>query len=304
MYTVSIVVPTYARSSLFAHFITSILCADRPRSLEFIYVIENGIKGTIEHTCNNYVQYLPIKYLYLSEASAGAARNLGINKCSSDFIIFFDDDVKLDSQTLAAFDSAIQRYGDGFFFGGAVYPNYETKPQDWLLPFLPYSVRGYKPYETETATDGLDFLGGNFAAATKTVKQLGGFDLFGPSALGDGSYGGQETRLLEQLINLDQQGIFLPDASVWHHVPSQNVDPSWALQRRYRNGLSKALTLPKPNRTIYGVPGWLLRDYIKKLSKLLLAYLTGKKKKNIFSAKFQLMYVRGMISHYLKSPNS
>lgn len=56
------------------------------------------------------------------------------------------------------------------------------------------------------------------------------------------------------------QGIFLPDARIWHYVPTDRCTAEWALDRRFR--VRYASVLVRADRPRFGaVPLWLWRQY-------------------------------------------
>jgi len=86
---ISIVIPTYNRSSYICETIESCLAQTYPRC-EIIVVDDGSADNTAELLAANYGSR--IHYLYQSHAGAAAARNYGIREASGEFIQFCDSD--------------------------------------------------------------------------------------------------------------------------------------------------------------------------------------------------------------------
>ncbi|MEZ5588769.1 MAG: glycosyltransferase, partial [Sedimenticolaceae bacterium] len=213
-----IVVPTYGRSESLSRTLSALSEQSIPAGLQYVHVVENGPKFGAEQVCDSLSDKLPVRYHYIDEPGVNGARNLGARTSRADFVLFFDDDVKPVPGALACYAEAFSRLGQHRFFGGPLVPDYEEPPADWLVEFLPNSARGFSLGEQEVVIDGPVFIGSNFAVPRATFDELGYFD--GPCPTGATGGGlGDETRLLQRLLDGGYAGVYLPQAGVLHWVP-------------------------------------------------------------------------------------
>lgn len=304
MYTIAIVIPSYKRPALLNRLLESISKAIFPKSIQSIWIVENGEKSGAEDITSKWVEELPVQYVYDSVANVSNARNVGAKKAEADFVLFFDDDLRCDSNTLIAYDLAVQKYGLKYFFGGPLDIDYEEQPADWLMKYLPWSVQGMSRGDKECKVDEPIFLGGNHLVPRNALLSLGGYDEY--CATEDGGAGGEETRLQNQLLASGFNGMYLPGAKVWHYVPKDRCSIEWALYRHYRNGLTDGIFAKevKKNTDVFFMqaPRWLWRKYIiQKIKVYLYKVIYFYDEERCFKVKFEACNLKGKIDGYLRN---
>ncbi|PCI70454.1 MAG: hypothetical protein COB26_02890 [Piscirickettsiaceae bacterium] len=302
-HTISVVIPTHKRPDLLDKLLTSIYKAYRPPSIIEIIVVENGGEYGANLICNKWQEKLPLKYTFEPEASVSNARNTGTKIAEGDVVLFFDDDIRCDEGIFISYDKAIQQHGDKYFYGGCLEIDYETKPAEWLLKFLPNSVKGMHLHNQETIIKEGLFLGANHAIPRKFFADIAEYDLFCETK--DLIAIGEETRLQEQLINEGIYGLYLPDAKVWHYVPEKRCNEEWAINRRYRYGLTQGVLHANENtsgKKLFGVPIWVIRKKLALQFKMLYAnFFNTQDKEEIIKSKLKLAEANGLIDGYKKS---
>ena len=193
-------------------------------------------------------------------ANKCAALNRALEMLGGGLVFFADDDVRFSPQVLEEYSRAAQGVTHGCFFGGPTGVDYETAPPNWLKAYLPQSAVGWP--EAGRVLDLADpsqiFLGFNWAAFADDIKQAGGFNpLRGPGSrtgvLGD------ESEMQQRLASRGAQKVFVPDALVWHYVPSERCSAQWALRRRYGGGLEMGAAYVYNGPRILGYPRWMWR---------------------------------------------
>lgn len=252
------VIPTMgSRPDLLRRTVKSIAACDRPESFEQLIVIENGGDGSTPQTLADLQNDLPLRVEVLEQGNKSAALNWMLDQVGDALIVFFDDDVRMTPNTLKAYAEAGKAHSEGHFFGGVCHIDYEQRPPDYLIPHLPLSARGFTPNSDKP--DEV-FLGCNWAAFAKHLRDVGGFDPNrGPGAK-TGALG-QETAMQLRLISHGYRSVAVHDAVVWHYVPKDRCSKQWLIHRRYRSGLQDAhdKDLGKP---ILGIPALLWRQRI------------------------------------------
>ena len=297
---ISIVIPTYNSNALIKRILESLSSTVIPKNISEIIVVENGPKLEVEDICQDFQKQLPMKYIYTEQGGLSNARNLGTKHSNNDVIIFFDNDMKFEKNTLLEYDKIIQQYGDNCFYGGPVLADYEESPPEWLRNFLPLSAKGHSLGDKIISVDKALFLGGNHAFPQKLLDEFGGYDDM--CATGEEGMIGEETRLQNKALSAGCKGIYIPEAITYHWIPKDRCSQKWTIQRKYRAGLTKAVTtkdaLPNNPCLLAGIPCYLVKDYFTSLLHYSLSILFLKSKQQIFSNKFKLAYIRGIIAGF------
>ena len=229
-----IIIPTCQRGELLERALQCLVDADRPETLKRVFVVENGKKEGAEAKVDKFRDRLPIEYRYTPTGSKCAALNLVLDELSGEFVVFYDDDVRIHPGALRAYANAAAGKTGGEFYAGKCLVDYDSPPPDWLKHYLPYSAKGWSYGEEICEITKPLALGFNWAAFSDDLKRAGNFDInIGPGRV---ISVGDETEL--QLIMFSQgvKGIYLPEGTVWHHVPADRCSPDWTLERNRRMG--------------------------------------------------------------------
>ena len=236
-----IIIPTCQRGELLERTLQCLVDADRPDTLKRVYVVENGKKEGAETKVDKFRDRLPMEYRYTPVGSKSAALNLVLDEVPGEFVVFFDDDVRIHPGSVRAYAEAAAGKTGGEFYAGKCLVDYDSPPPEWLKDYLPYSAKGWSYGEEMCELKEPLALGFNWAAFADDLKRAGNFD----SNIGPGRAisVGEETDL--QLIMFSQgvKGVYLPAGLVWHHVPAERCSPDWTLERNRRMGLVVGLRL-------------------------------------------------------------
>lgn len=223
-----IIIPSHDRDGLLERTLTSLAACALPAELRRVVVAENGAKLGAEALVARFQDRLPIQYRYTDLANKSRALNEALADLTDEFVIFYDDDVRIDPGNPAAYLRAAAGRTGGVFFGGRCSVDYVERPPDWLLPRLPASARGWSLGDQPCPLELPRALGFNWAAFAADLKAAGGFN----EARGPGRWArGQESEMQERLFAAGVKGVYLPDALVWHYVPPERCSPEWALAR-------------------------------------------------------------------------
>ena len=307
MHSIAIVIPNHKRPKLLERLLSSIFTATFPESLVGIWVVENGGKAGAEDICQRYNKRFPVHYCYAVMANLSNARNVGAQNANADFIIFFDDDLRCDQNTLVAYNSSIQQYGHSCFYGGPLGIDYEERPSEWLIKYLPWSAQGLDKGSKHVLFNEPVFLGGNHALAKDKLLQIGGYDLH--CAGSDEGAVGEEYRLQQRLINDGLKASYNPDANVWHFVPKERCSEKWAHRRFYRYGLTLGIFDSKKgtdsSTTFFGAPRWLWKQYWMLTLKSVFTKLTNvNKHEEVFKMQHEAARLKGIIDGYRSERDS
>jgi len=298
--TLSIVIPTYGNKSRLELLLNSIFKAKIPKSLIEIIVVENGQKFNAETICNrisNNVK-VPITYLYLNEANLGKARNFGTKNSSGSWILFLDDDIRIHEDCLISYEEGILEADQKIvaFMGGPLMPDYEQKPEDWLIEFLPFSAKGLHLGEKKFSINTPILLGGNIAVSRAVFDSEHRFDLLATTGPNSG-FVGEETRLQDVLLKKGFKGWYIPGGLVFHYVPKDRCSVSWLRHRNLRSGETTGyLSEDSLGPLLLGAPRWMWRKLVMNQLKYWWFTITGSDKRKRIEILVDVEYLKGVVN--------
>ncbi|PKO88942.1 MAG: hypothetical protein CVU18_05815 [Betaproteobacteria bacterium HGW-Betaproteobacteria-12] len=306
--SISIIIPTAGSRSpkMLERTLSSLADEKLPdRKIEII-VIENGNSYGCDAICRKLSKRLPILYKFLPHPNVSLARNLGISTSTGDLLIFFDDDIRFSGKCIENYSIAYEQFGENHFYGGPVKIDYESPPDNSLMPFLPLSAKGldFGDEIVEVSDKSVLFLGANLAIPRVQLEKLGTYDSHGPNGINSG-FIGEETRLQIRLMNNGLTGLFLPNALIWHYVPTDSCNLSWLKKRYYRMGLTEGALLKSTENiaTIFGMPRYAIRQIIINFFEISVTALSEPNNQKRISALLERQRLAGLISSFLKGIN-
>lgn len=244
-----IIIPTCQRGELLERTLQCLVDADLPDSVTRVVVVENGKKDEAEAKVAKFADRLPVDYLYTPVGSKCAALNLALESCVGEFVVFFDDDVRIAPGCVRAYADAAAGKTGGEFYAGKCNVDYDVAPPEWLKHYLPFSAKGWSYGESVRDLAEPLALGFNWAAFADDITTAGSFNPeIGPGRL---ISIGDETDLQRVMLQQGVKGVYLPAALVWHHVPADRCSTEWTLERNRRMGLlvgRKLCDAPPPRR--------------------------------------------------------
>lgn len=256
-----VLIPTHNRLPLLERTVDSVLACIPPADrLVRLVVIENGGKFGVEEILAKKSGWVRPEYYYFSKPNKSDALNSFIQTLDNSFILFFDDDIRVDEEILVKYSNVSHNLRSGRFFGGGMLVDYEEPPPPWLIGHLPPSAKGWHPNTYAVAPDNMAFMGCNWAAYSSDIKAAGGFNpQFGPGGVSGGT--GQETVMQLSLLKIGCEGQYIKDALVWHYVPKARCSVRWTLSRIFRMNITIGHSLQQPDnyRNIGGLPIWMIR---------------------------------------------
>lgn len=256
-----VLIATHGRAELLGRTLQSLAECRRPASLGHVLVVENGSDAGARQVCASMTGTLPVRYSHLPRPGKAPALQQTIDTLGDAFVLFTDDDVRFDPEALVLHERMAIAHGPGHFFGGPMPIDYEEKPPEWLMPYLPASVRGFDLDPPDQPILQPIFLGANYAAFTSDIQRVGGF----LRKLGAGTAGnplGEETEIQQRLLDAGAKAVFVPGARIWHYVPRSRCTPEWAMDRMRRLRVTQALldkAPPPEGALLRGVPRWMWR---------------------------------------------
>lgn len=294
----SIIIPTYRRPALLERVLRDLASAPLPAELREVLIVENGRRDGTEAICEQYADQLPVHFHFVDEPGKSNALNVALHLTDAEYIVFYDDDVRIDPAGPDAFIDGAHRYGPGHFFGGPVRPEYAGEPPaDWMRPWFTTCVIGWSLGDEEQPHD--EFLGANWAAFRSDLLGAGGFVRgLGPNA--EFRTVGQEVEMQERLLARGVRGVYLPDASVQHYVPEHQCTLGWLRKRWYQQRMSRVLLSPEhlDAPRLADVPRFLWRQLLGDGARTLAARMIAPRTKSRILSEMKLAATLGQVAGY------
>lgn len=294
--SLTVLVPTHGRPKLLKRTLNSLAQCALLALYHELVVIENGSRAGAEQVVGELPERLNARYMHREQGNKSFALNEALETIEDGMVVFFDDDVRVASDILIQYARAAGKNGRQGFFGGPTDVDYEAPPPDWLKPYLPGSARGWglKGLEVESHPW---FLGSNWAAFAKDLKQLGGFD----TSIGVGSAinaVGEETDMQKRLVAIGAEQVFVPGAKVWHYVPEERCSKQWVIRRYYRLGTTHGLQ--KMLNDEYKIfPWWTIKEWAR-YAAVAAKQAAFRNSREAFGAAVKANRIRGILMGALK----
>jgi glycosyltransferase involved in cell wall biosynthesis len=220
----TVAVCTRNRAESLRRTLTSIAAAAQPHADWETIVVDNGSTDDTASVAASFESRLPIRLIRESNPGLSRARNAAVREARGEYVAWTDDDCVVDAGWLTAYIDAFDRWPGAVVFGGPIVPAFEGSPPDWLTRIsavvgTAYAARdfGDKSIELDVREGRVPF-GANYVVraieqrANTYDRRLGrGADL--PIAVGE------ESVLLESLLNAGAAGWWVPGACVTHWIP-------------------------------------------------------------------------------------
>ena len=251
----TIVIISHGRPDLLKRTLESLEKCEFPPAFSGTAVYENGKRCGNEAVVLAAPAVLRATYQFIESPAKSVSLNHAVRQHLGQWLVFFDDDVRLSPGVLNTYAAAFDRHPHESYFGGWTGVDSEQPLSGWIEPYLPASAKGFSPVKVpqQSSTSIADaptedanlpiphrhFLGFNWSAKADDLLECGGFDeRLGPGTpflVGDEGL----TQLRLHLQGL--QGFYLPSAQVWHHVPASRQTKEFAIRRAFPGGFMRAL---------------------------------------------------------------
>ena len=237
---ITIIIVAHGRPEVLRKTLADLARCDQPDWFRGTIVVENGPPCDMAAVISEFQDRLRIQHETIASPKKTVALNHALRRLGRGWALFIDDDVRVNPNWITVYTTAIAAEPERYYFGGPTSVDYEQRPPEWLIPYLPASARGLEFPDSVTAIRYPEcFLGFNWAARVDDLLLAGGFsEDFGPGTL---SGGGDESFMQLQLCQRGLQGRVLSSALVWHQIPTNRCSPAWSLKRSYCGGLTAGI---------------------------------------------------------------
>ena len=264
---ISVVIPTFNRSTLLRQALQSLLGQDTYGSRVEIIVVDNN---SIDDT-RDVVESLAgsdVRIVYLKEERQGNsfAKNTGIQRASAPIVAFTDDDVRVGNDWIRTIVGTFAANPETSFIGGKVLPAWESDEPSWLTRegWAPLGAVDYGPEPFEiSGPDPRSLLAGNLAVRRVVFDRVG---MFAPSLQRvKGSIGSLEDHeLVTRLCRAGERGMYVPTLTAETRVERERLTKRY--HRRWHHGHGRFYALlrdpewERTNRVVLGAPAHVYRQ--------------------------------------------
>lgn len=265
---VSVIMCTYNRGELLDAAVRSVLAqrAAIAPPLELIVVDNNSTDRTREIVERFAGMDGRVRYVFEPQQGLSYARNAGIREARAPLIAFTDDDVRAESDWVAAIVLAFREYPEADMVGGRVLPVWPVAPPVWLTRdhWAPLALVDYgEAPVTVTAKHPICLVGANLSFRRSVFDTVGVFAT-SLQRVKDGIGSLEDHEFLLRLLRIGRTAIYDPRIRLYAEIQPNRLERAY--HRRWHTGhghfhaLLRSEEMEQTSVTLFGVPGHLYRQ--------------------------------------------
>ncbi len=240
--TITLAVCTFDRAESLALLLQELVRQSPPPASWELLVVNSGAFDAARACAEAFEERLPLHLLDEPRRGLSVARNRAVAEARGDFLLFTDDDVRLETDWLAAFARAFALHPHVAFFGGRVTPEWPGPLPRWFREETARQFAGVLgAYDRGAETRRLEPdeqlpIGGSLAFRRDVLASAEPFrnDL---GVVGRDRGRGEETELLQRLRAAGYPGVYVGEASCRHPVRPD----AFRLRHLYRYGIASGI---------------------------------------------------------------
>ena len=229
----SITICTYNRIEYLKKCLKSVLDQTQgKKSIEINIIDNNSTDNTKSYISEIQKKYPEVNYYVEHKQGISFARNLSFEVCKGMFLAFVDDDAVINKNWLEALLNELKNQNENIIYGGPIYPNFESNPEDWIDK--DYFIRKFKDTDgflgTIKSKEG--FSGGNMCIAKNLFLKSEKFNT--EIGMTGGNLGlGEEPDFFYKLImkNKDVKLYNISEMSITHSEASYKLEKEYLRDR-------------------------------------------------------------------------
>jgi glycosyltransferase involved in cell wall biosynthesis len=293
----SVIIATRNRATMLEQTLES-LANQKSAGLQWeAIVVDNGSQDTTSAVLNRARSRLPLVTFAEPRLGKNVALNRALPLARGRLLVFTDDDVTADDHWLAELHQASVRWPNDAIFGGRIEPLLPEQTPGWMRPpgfrYSALSFSYYAPQDDEGPTHWSPY-GPNLAIRREVFDKYRYCEHIGPA--GTNYAMGSETELLVRLASQGYRYVYVPSASVGHHVAPRQTTLKWLYSRAYAFGRGLARLSPvEGQRRLSGVPLYVWRGLAGQLCLYLGATISGSSERRCLRGmRYQI--TRGLVA--------
>lgn len=278
---ISVAVCTRNRAHLLKDTLTSLQRMEKASELAWeLLIIDNASTDDTQAIAAGFSSNLPLRYIVEPVPGLSRARNRAVRVFEGDYLVWTDDDVRVEKDWLLAYDEAFRHQPHAAVFGGPIRPEFEASPPTWLVEMLPevasaYAVRDLFTEARELSLPGAVPYGANYAIRGDLQREYR-YDValgFSPS---QPNIRGEETQVIRSILESGHTGWWVPEAGVRHWIPRDRQTVKYLWLYYFGQGQRRALEgYDNEDPLVFGRPRWLWRQIVERPLRMGYAAIRG-----------------------------
>ncbi len=233
---------TYNRANLLRHALESLVQCHAPTTGWKLLVVDNNSTDATAEVVDSFRGQLPVARCFEPAQGLSAARNCALSACTTDVLLFTDDDLRFDRDWLLRYEEAFLDQPQAGWFGGRVRPLWDQGRPSWLKDenlalisglLVHYDLgAGSRSFEPSDPSP----FGASFALRRSVFEQYGGFRL-DLGVKGNVPARGEEAEYFDRLRAAKVPGWYVGESSAWHWQDLNRLRVGYL----YRYGIQKGV---------------------------------------------------------------
>lgn len=203
----SVIIPTFNRPDRLAACLQSFLDLDYPDTAWELILVNDGGEQSFSAITPAMFNQLPLTRIDIEHGGPAKGRNAGVKVAQGDFVVFTDDDCRVDKNWLRAFEKGFAESKNDALGGKILNPYPDNIPAETWSQYMDY-LRDEIMRDKENNL--LLLIGNNVAYRRIVFDKLGGFDETFPFAAAE------DSEIGTRLVGLGYQQAYCSDALIWH----------------------------------------------------------------------------------------
>lgn len=242
---VAVLIATYNRAERIGETL-DYLAASRPPGVAWeVVVVDNNSTDDTRAVVESRQSAFPVPLRYLTEKQQGRspALNTAIAATTAPYIVFSDDDIRVEADWLATATAALAEGWD--YVGGPVRPIWEGQPPRWLDLtrsdiWGTIAILDYGPARFLFEDRRLVPLAGNLGVRRTVVDRVGDFRVELGRSNGKVLLGQEVPEWMSRVRAAGFRGVYAPEMVVHHHIPTRRLTKAYHRKWWIGKGISRA----------------------------------------------------------------
>lgn len=266
---ISVCLCTWNRAELLDRTLAEMRRLRIPEGVEWeVLVVNNACTDHTDEVLARHDGRLPLRRLFEPKQGHSHARNCAAAAASGELVLWTDDDVLVDSEWLAEYVAAAERWPEAQFFGGTIEPWFEAEPPAWIRRNLAQLsgplVINRRGDAVRPLAEGERVNGANMGFRREVFDDARFNVSLGRVA--DALISGDETEFFDRLMSRGASGIWVGSARVRHFIPRSRLTRAYIAAWFHGYGATHArLDGPYLGPHLIGSPRWAVRALLQAL---------------------------------------